>query len=102
MDLNFPDTGTIVTGDGAEDNPPWFFIALHLANSKMTDKELALVEPLDTLKTLDLRSTKISDAGLKRLRRLDKLRVLNLEDTLVTDAGVADLQKRLPDCKITR
>ena len=51
--------------------------------------------------SLSLIGTKITDAGLLRLKRLTKLQRLVLDFTKVTDAGVADLQKALPDCKIS-
>lgn len=44
----------------------------------------------------------MSDAGLKSLIKLDALRELKLKYTKVTDAGIVELQKALPDCKITR
>ncbi|MEO2021815.1 MAG: hypothetical protein ABGX05_08295 [Pirellulaceae bacterium] len=52
--------------------------------------------------SLSLIGTKITDAGLVHLKRLTKLQRLGLEFTKVTDAGVADLQKALPNCKISR
>lgn len=51
--------------------------------------------------SLSLIGTKITDAGLLRLERLTKLQRLVLDFTKVTDAGVADLQKALPNCKIS-
>ena len=51
--------------------------------------------------SLSLIGTKITDAGLLRLKRLTKLQRLVLDFTKVTDAGVADLQKALPNCKIS-
>jgi len=36
------------------------------------------------------------------LKGLTKLQTLNLRSTQVTDAGIADVQKSLPNCKITK
>jgi len=36
------------------------------------------------------------------LKGLTGLRELNLYDTEITDAGVANLQKSLPNCKISK
>jgi hypothetical protein len=56
---------------------------------------------LMSLRSLRLPRTTISDAGLTHLRGLTNLERLSLEGTQVTDAGVAELQKALPDCKIS-
>ena len=47
-------------------------------------------------------SGQISDEGLTHFQGLSNLRKLKLLNTQVTDDGVAELQKALPDCKITR
>ena len=54
------------------------------------------------LKSLDLSRTQVTDAGLEHLKGLTKLVSLTLLNTKVTSAGVQDLQKALPNCKITR
>ena len=51
--------------------------------------------------SLSLIGTTITDAGLVHLKRLTRLQRLVLDFTKVTDAGVADLQKALPNCKIS-
>lgn len=89
-----------VSGDGAMASPRFYFIALHLADSRITDKQMSLIEPLTTLKTLDLRRTRVTNAGLRHLKGLKKLRALNLEGTRVTDTGVAELAESLPHCDI--
>ena len=40
--------------------------------------------------------------GLMHLKGLAKLQTLNLAQSKVTNAGVADLQKALPNCKISK
>ena len=44
----------------------------------------------------------IDRLGLVHLKGLTNLQELSLYYTKVTDAGVADLQKSLPDCKISK
>ncbi len=46
--------------------------------------------------------TKVTDAGLVHLTGLTNLQTLNFSFTKITDAGVAELQKALPNCKISR
>jgi hypothetical protein len=50
---------------------------------------------------LSLARSGVSDEGLKHLHGLTNLLELDLRTTKVTAAGVADLQKALPQCKIT-
>ncbi|HEX7450522.1 MAG TPA: hypothetical protein VF306_23380 [Pirellulales bacterium] len=102
VDAHFLQPGELIPGDGFSDDPACYFIALHLANSRITDRQMALIEPLTTLKTIDLRGTCVTDAGLKQLRRLAQLEQLNLEGTRVTDVGVTELRKCLPRCSIIK
>ena len=44
----------------------------------------------------------IGRLGLVHLKGLTNLQELSLYYTKVTDAGVADLQKALPNCKISK
>jgi hypothetical protein len=74
---------------------------LSLGFSQITDTGLENLKELTNLRTLVLHATQISDAGLEHLMHLKNLRMLALAQTNVTDAGVADLQKALPNCKIS-
>ena len=56
---------------------------------------------MTTLEVLFLVRTKIGDAGLKHLAGMTNLEHLGLAGTQVTAEGVADLQKALPNCKIS-
>ena len=47
-------------------------------------------------------SSQITDAGLAHLKGLANLKKCNLLGTKITAAGVADLQKALPNCKISK
>jgi len=57
---------------------------------------------LTSLQTLNLYGTKVTDAGLEHLKGFTNLETLSLYGTQITSAGVADLQKALPNCKITK
>jgi len=65
--------------------------------------DLKALAKLKKLTHLDLGHTQIMDTGFKKkkLTKLKKLTWLGLKDTKITKAGVADLQKTLPNCKIS-
>ena len=46
--------------------------------------------------------TQITDSGLVHLKNLSNLEARSLSYTKVTDAAIAELQKALPDCKISK
>ena len=75
---------------------------LHLRNTPITDAGLVHLKELTKLERLDLRDTQVADAGLVHLKGMTKLQTLFLSGTKITDAGVTDLQKALPNCKITK
>ncbi len=64
---------------------------LNLANTKITDDGLKVLEGMKNLHRLHLEKTTISDAGLSHLKNLGGLEYLNLYNSAVTDAGLADL-----------
>ena len=68
----------------------------------LSDAALVHLKGLTKLQRLYLAGTKITDAGLVHLKGLVKMEELWLVGLKLTDAGVADLQKALPNCKITR
>lgn len=76
-------------------------IGVHLANSRVTDADLALLKELPALRTLDLSNTQITDQGLTHLKGLKQLQTVSLRGTKVTANGVRELQKSLPTTKIT-
>ena len=57
---------------------------------------------MTNLKTLGFNGTQITDSGLVHLKNLSNLEALSLSYTKVTDADIAELQKALPDCKISK
>jgi hypothetical protein len=75
---------------------------LDLDATKVTDAGLVHLKGLTQLKVLSLDNTQVTDAGLEHLRGLTQLQSLSLVNTQVSDPGVAELQKALPNCKITR
>ena len=69
---------------------------LSLNTRRIEDADLANIEGLSRLKSLDLAGTVVTDAGLKHLRKLDDLVYLFLNDTAVGDIGMEELgQHRL-------
>ena len=64
---------------------------LSLSNTSLTDKGIASVAKLKSLRTLDLSATQISDLAITHLSKLHQLDELNLCETNVTDACVSDL-----------
>ena len=75
---------------------------LSLSNTQMTEEGLVHLKGLANLKTLSLLGTQITDAGLVHLTDMASLELLLLDNTQITDAGFAELQKALPNCKITK
>jgi Leucine-rich repeat (LRR) protein len=76
--------------------------SLNFARTQITDAGLEHLKGLNQLQTLNLSAPKITDAGLVHLKGLTGLQVLYVSNTKVTDAGVAELQKALPNCKISK
>lgn len=68
----------------------------------MTDEGLAQLRNLHELHTLSVGGPAITDKGLAYLAGLRGLKDLELSRTGVTDAGVRDLQRALPQLRISR
>ena len=77
-------------------------IKVSLYGTQVTDADIVHVKDMTKLQTLDVGQTPTTDAGLVYLKGLTNLYSLNLRYTQVTDAGIAELQKALPNCKITK
>jgi hypothetical protein len=75
---------------------------LEVKHTKVTDRGMEAIGQLPRLKFLDLRDNRISDRGLQSLRSLRALEKLGLDRTDVTAGGIAELERALPNCKITR
>jgi len=67
-----------------------------------TDADVEHLRGLTALQYLDLMGTKVTDAGLVYLKGLTELQYLDLWATQVTEAGVEQLEKSLPNVKVTR
>ncbi len=77
---------------------PWGLLLINV-----TDEGLKELASLKNLRNLGLVGTKVTDKGLKELTQFKHLKRLYLRRTIrVTDAGLKELQKALPDCKISR
>ena len=90
---------------------------LHLIKTDVTDSGLAVLSTLPRLRRLVIewdpyQATRLTnagpvhvigptDAGLIHLKGLTKLETLELNGGWVSEAAVEDLQKALPNCKIT-
>ena len=75
-------------------------------SKKITAAGLVHLKGMTWLHVLGLGGTHVTDAGLVHLKELANLQTLWLNylgnGTKVADAGVAELQKALPNCKITK
>jgi len=68
-----------------------------LLEDSLQDREAELKQ----LQELEVADGDVTDAGLEHLKHLTQLKELDLCYTVFTKQGIADLQKALPNCKIT-
>lgn len=73
---------------------------LNVAQTRFSDKSLASLHGMQSLKQLYLRRTKVSDAGLPTIATLSNLRILDLRRCLVTQAGFERIAAQMPNCEI--
>jgi Leucine-rich repeat (LRR) protein len=59
-----------------------------LANPRITDSVLMVIQNLPNLKSLSIANTRISDSGLAMLREVENLEVLHINSQLITDEGI--------------
>jgi hypothetical protein len=78
---------------------------LWLVGTQVNDQWLATVAKIPDLHVLVLsggpQSTEISDASLASIARLTRLEYLVLDHTLLTKQAAEELQKSLPNCRIS-
>ena len=74
---------------------------LDLTQTDISDTALKQLEPLADLRSLSLGES-IGDARLAALQGLTHLRTLHLRANKVSEEGIKNLQKNLPNCKISR
>lgn len=67
-------------------------LAASLANTAVTDAQLAILARAQHIERLSLETTQIGDLGMRALASMNRLRELNLNQTTVTDAGVRVLR----------
>ena len=70
--------------------------------NQITDDGLVHLAGLTKLETLNLWNTQITDNGLVHLVGLTALRRLGLTVARVTESGLAELERKLPNCKILK
>jgi hypothetical protein len=72
-----------------------------LSGTRVSDDGLEHLKELTDLGGLYLNNTQVTDAGFEHLKGMSQLRSLSLRGTNVTDEGVQELQRVLPNCKIS-
>src|SRR5687768_8735878 len=73
---------------------------LRVSYCEPSDRDLAGIERLTELGSLDLAGTEVGDGAIDRLAKLSALTDLNLQNTNVTEAGLARLKQALPQTAI--
>jgi hypothetical protein len=66
-------------------------IEVDLANARVADADLEILQDLHHLQVLDLHYTKITDKGLVHLKRITSLQGLHLHGLAITNEGMAQL-----------
>ncbi|MEA1951583.1 MAG: hypothetical protein U9N87_09370, partial [Planctomycetota bacterium] len=79
---------------------PEKLISLNMAQSRITDDEVALLSKMTNLKQLNLSETAITDDALNTLAKLKSLKKLMLTQTTISEQAIKSLRKSLPDCAI--
>jgi len=74
-------------------DPDGHVTAVDLAQTAVTDADLALLVPCAEILELNLRGGLISDIGLKTIGTLSSIEFLGLTGTMVTDDGLPHLQQ---------
>ena len=67
------------------------------SGTAITDDDLAALQSLSDLSSLDLSNTRITGQGLERLRRLEPVRYVDLSGTRVTQAAIDKLSAERPE-----
>ena len=75
---------------------------LGVSHTQITDEGLRHLRGLSRLSRLDVSNTAVSDRGLIPLSELANLKSLWVDGTNVTDTGIADLERKLPELKVSR
>ncbi|HVW38355.1 MAG TPA: hypothetical protein VHB99_13660, partial [Pirellulales bacterium] len=97
--MRFRRRRTPFSRDAALPPPPLRYRAM---GPLVTDAGVAALRGSTRIEELDLTDAKVTDAAVKDLATLTGAKKLVLRGTQITDSGAAELQRRLPDCKISR
>jgi len=93
--------GTQISGDFMKDIATMpLLILLDLNHTKIVDQDLAGLQHLAYLESLNLVGTGISDSGLDRIAKIKSLKRVYLWQTKVTEKGILQLKKIRPDLVI--
>lgn len=97
--MGFRQRRTSLSQGAASPPPPLRFRAM---GPLVTDAGVAALRGSTRIEELDLTDAKVTDAAVKDLATLTGAKKLMLSGTQITNSGAAELQRRLPDCKISR
>lgn len=73
---------------------------LKLSRTRVSDEGIQAIAQIENLQDLLLEDTPITDAAIPWLAAMPHLQLLAVGNTKMTDAGKAELQKRLPKCRV--
>ena len=73
-------------------------VELDFSGSDFSDDDLAKLEVVDRVRTLNLAGTKVTDAGLAVLKHASNLETIDLSDTAITEEGIMQL-KEIPNLR---
>lgn len=79
---------------------PEKLVSLNLAQSRVTDAEVAHIASMKHLESLNLSQTTITDAAIETLSGMASLEQLILSQTGISEEGIGRLRAALPDCAI--
>jgi Leucine-rich repeat (LRR) protein len=78
-----------------------FAVDFSKCGTKPSDDDLACLESLDQLTSVNLSGSPISDVGIEHLKGLRYLNFIDCEDTKVTAKGAEELHRALPKAFIS-
>ena len=65
------------------------------------NEDLRLLADFESIERLSLVGTQVTNAAVPHLKQFTRLRFLDVSGTEITDDGIAELQKALPNCRIS-
>ena len=79
---------------------PEKLVSLNMAQSGITDAEVANLERMTSLESLNLSETLLTDQAVDVLAKLTSAKEMILTQTSITEEGITRLRDALPDCSI--